>query len=256
MESKNLKELEATLEDFGFSKTQSSVYLNLLALGPSTAGPLVRKTKLHRQLVYSALEYLESEKFVSVVVKNNRKVFAPTRPEYLVEKEKERMRRMELSIPLLQSLVPKANSQFNVDVMRGKEEFKRKLFALVDSAARTDKIVRVIGDVRDVDVYEAIGSSYSEYKQYAKEKKVKKRLIAPKSSVTSLYKERFLKEVGSELRISDLSSMPTSTAVTSEVVVFDIFSDEVTSIMIWNQTIAKSFKNHFDTLWKAAERYK
>ncbi len=246
-------ELLETLQDFGFSVIHSKIYLNLLRLGPTTAGPLVKKVGLHRQLVYSGLEQLESRNFVTQGVRNNRKIFSACRPEILLQKEKERLRKLQLSIPKMQQLIPVSNSNLHVETLTGKEEFVRRIFTLVDSAARTDGIIRMIADVRDVDVYATLGPYYEEYKKYLRAKKVKKKLIAPASSISKAYEEGFKKEVGSELKISKTSiSSPIGICFTKEVLTFDIFSEDVVSVMIWNSTITKSFDSHFKTLWQAA----
>jgi len=250
-------DLLQVLQDFGLTLYQAKVYLVLLELGATTAGPIVRKVGFHRQLVYSALEILETNQMVFVSSRNNRKIFVAAKPEVLVEKQLERMRKVQLALPKLKKLSPKASDQVNVEVLAGKDGFLRRLFLLIDSAARTDKVLRVVADVRDVDVYGIIGDSYKDYYEYSRKNKVKKRLIAPNSSATNAYRDKLTKEVGSELRISNESlSIPTATAITSEVVVFDIFSEEVTSVLIWNQTLAKSYLKNFEILWKAATPWK
>ncbi len=250
-------ELLETIKGCGLNLMQSKVYLNLLNLGPSTAGPLVRKIGAHRQLVYSALDFLESQGLVSHTIKNNRKVFNPARPETLLEKESMRVHKLKLAMPKLQNLMSQGSSKLDVDVLKGKHDFIRRLFTLVDSAAKSDGIIRILADVRDVDVYAVIGDFYEEYKKYQKAKKVKKRLIAPESSITKEYHEKFVKEIGSVLRISKSAiSIPTAICFTKELVVFDIFSEDVVSLMIWNKTIAESFKSHFESLWKSAVPYK
>ena len=250
-------EILNVLQTFGFTLLQAKVYLNLLSLGTTTAGPLVKRVGAHRQLVYSALEFLESENFVSIVIKNNRKVFSAARPEILMERESLRMKSLQSAIPKLQKLIPQANSNVHIEALTGKEEFIRRLSSLVDSAARTDGVIRIIADVRDVDVYAVMGSAYQEYKRYQGEKNVKKYVIAPECSVTDSYHNRLVKEVGSSLRISlHTPTMPTSICFTSEVVCFDIFSEDVVTIMVWNPSVAKSFKAHFEVLWKTAVPFK
>lgn len=64
----------------------------------------MRRVKRHRQLVYNALATLEEQGFVSHAVRNGRKVFSAARPSTLLQRETERMRELELVVPLLQSL--------------------------------------------------------------------------------------------------------------------------------------------------------
>lgn len=252
----DLSELTA-LESFGFTRHQSRVFRELTALGPTTAGPLVKRVRLHRQFVYSALDELEEQGFVFHVMKNGRKVFSAARPETLLQRETERLRAIQLAVPILQKLSLKGGDPLHIEVLHGRDEFIRRLYTLIDSAARGDGIMRGIAAVRDVDVYAVIGEAYQDYVDYAKKLRIKKRFIAPATSASRSYQERLAKERGAELRVLPSGiSIPTSTFVTPELVVLDIFGPEVISIMIWNRTIAKGFMEHFAVLWKSAKRFK
>lgn len=246
-----------TLERFGFTAHESRVYVELLALGPTSAGPLVRRTGLHRQFVYSALEALEEQLFVSHVQRNNRKIFSATRPETLVTRELERLREIQLVVPKLQQLTKTGEDRLHVEVLTGKEEFLRRLFIMVDSAARCDRMMSIIGDVRDEDVYAVMGSTYHEYASYVKKHKVRKRLIAPLSSASRMYRERFVKEPRTELRVVDKSiSTPTATIITKELVAIDIFNGgNVVSLLIWSKSVARGFLEHFGVLWEVAKKW-
>lgn len=245
------------LESFGFSRHQARVFRELTALGPTTAGPLVKRVRLHRQFVYSALDELEEQGFVSHVIKNGRKVFSAARPETLLDRATERMRAIQLAVPILQKLSPKGDDPLHIEVQHGRDEFIRRLYTLLDSAARCDGIMRGIAAVRDVDVYAIIGEAYQDYVNYTKKLKVKKRIIAPATSASKGYQERLSREKGAELRVLPTGiSIPTSTFITPELVILDIFGSDVVSIMIWNRTIAKGFMDHFAVLWNSAKKFK
>ncbi len=244
----------SVLESIGFSRHQARVYRELVALGPSTAGPIVRRTRLHRQFIYSALDDLETQGFVSHVIRNGRKVFSAARPETLLRRETERLRDLERIVPVLKNLANSSHEALHVDVIRGRDQFIRRLMQVVDSAVRGDGIIRAIADVRDTDIYEVVGDRYKEYSRYCRAQKIRKRFIVPKTSASSEYQERLMRERGATVRVLDSGmSIPTATVITSELVVMDLFGSEVVSIMIWNRTIAKSFLEHFAVMWKSAQ---
>jgi sugar-specific transcriptional regulator TrmB len=247
----------SALESFGFSKRQARVYRDLLALGPSTAGPIVRKSGLHRQFVYSALAELEDLGFVSHALSRGRKVFGAARPDTLLHREAERMRELELVVPLLQSLAKTSHDELHVDVVKGREQFLRRLMQVVDSAARGDGIIRAIASVRDYDIYAVLGDSYHDYVRYCRSKRVKKRFIVPSAAISQAYERRLSRERGATIRVSDSGlALPTSTIITSELVAMDLFSHEIVSVMIWNKTIAKSFLEQFSAMWKGSAPYR
>lgn len=58
----------SALEDIGLTKAEITVYLSLLSLGTTTAGPIIRDAKLYPSIVYSALESLVTKGFVAFVM--------------------------------------------------------------------------------------------------------------------------------------------------------------------------------------------
>lgn len=257
VDKKYLENELVALEGVGFSRLEARVYTELLALGATTAGPLVRRIKRHRQLVYTALATLEEQGFVSHAVRNGRKVFSAARPSTLLQREAERMRELELVVPLLQSLATRSPDPLHVDILRGREQFIRRLMLVVDSAARTDGTIRAFAPVRDTEVYSLVGPDYDRYITYCQKKKVRKHFVIPSAAASSEYPRRLLKERGSTVRIVEAGlSLPTATIMTPELISLDLFGEEVVSIMIWNKTIAKSFLEHFAIMWRAATPYK
>lgn len=246
----------SALESFGFTKYQAKVYRELVALGPSTAGPIVRRTRLHRQFVYAALSELEELGFVSYATSRGRKVFSAARPETLLDREAERLRDLEKVVPILQGLAKSSQDTLHVDIIKGKEQFFRRLIQVVDSAARGDGVIRAIASVRDSDIYSVLGDRYLEYARYCRAKKVRKHFIIPSAAITREYQERLSRERGTIIKVLDSRiTSPTSTIITSELVTMDLFSQEVVSIMIWNKTIARSFLENFSVMWRSARKY-
>ena len=76
--------VEDLLEKSGFTRNQAKVYLVLLASGISPAKNIIRKTGLHRQLVYDALEGLARDGLVGFVVQANRRYFRAADPKAIL----------------------------------------------------------------------------------------------------------------------------------------------------------------------------
>ncbi len=73
------------LTELGLSKNEAKVYLALLELGPTTTGPLIKKSKLYRVMVYDTLEHLLQKGLVNYSLQRNRKVFQAESPQQIVE---------------------------------------------------------------------------------------------------------------------------------------------------------------------------
>lgn len=83
---------DAILQNAGLSKNEVKVYIELLAQGESTSGPLIRNTSLNSSKVYESLMRLQKKGLVSYVKKTNKKYFQAANPErllgYIEEKKK------------------------------------------------------------------------------------------------------------------------------------------------------------------------
>ncbi|MBI5390633.1 hypothetical protein HZB02_04035 [Candidatus Woesearchaeota archaeon] len=75
----------ALLEQIGLTKNETKVYLALLTLGSTSAGPLIKNVGMHRAAVYDVLDLLTDKGLVSYVIKANRKYFEAQDPDRLLE---------------------------------------------------------------------------------------------------------------------------------------------------------------------------
>lgn len=57
-ENMSIKDLEKQLQKLGFSDNEAKVYLALLEIGFTTTGAVIKKTGLHRNIVYETLDKL------------------------------------------------------------------------------------------------------------------------------------------------------------------------------------------------------
>ncbi|MBU1270375.1 MAG: helix-turn-helix domain-containing protein [Nanoarchaeota archaeon] len=80
------------LEDLGLSEAEAKVYLALLETGSTLAGPIIKKTGLHRGTTYQILQRLIEKGLVSYVIKAGKRYFEATDPNRFLAilKEKER----------------------------------------------------------------------------------------------------------------------------------------------------------------------
>lgn len=83
--------IENQLKQLGFNKNESKVYLALFDLGKCKAGQIIEQTKLHRNLVYTALDELVSKNLVSKMEKGKIAIFELNDPEVLSELMEEKL---------------------------------------------------------------------------------------------------------------------------------------------------------------------
>ncbi len=247
--------IQKSLEELGLNKNESTVYLGLLPLGRVTAGPLVRNTKLHRQIVYQSLERLKEIGLVTVVLKQRRQHFQACSPRNLTAFVERKSEIADKLLPILLALQAKSNDRLEVRVLNGQKGFFDNLQGIIESAARTDKAIRIIGGAKDSDFYAVLGDLYDDYIRLLRKYGVKKQLIAPEN-FSKEFKKKFVNEKGSVLRTlaSGLSS-PTYTRITPEMVSIEIYSEEPTVIQIYNKATARGYLDHFELLWNQSKPY-
>ncbi|PIR04518.1 MAG: hypothetical protein COV59_00110 [Candidatus Magasanikbacteria bacterium CG11_big_fil_rev_8_21_14_0_20_39_34] len=242
----------SALKSFDLSENEAKVYTTVLSLGLTNVGPIVEKSKLHRQSVYVALEKLKDIGLMSEVTKNNRKHFEASSPQKIVRQMEEKCRKAKEILPTLLKLEAEAKEKFETRVLYGKNEFFENLKEISESAARTDKVMRILGGARDTDFYKFLGKNYKSYIALLKKLGVVKYAIGP-SDYTDEFKIKFIHEEGNKLKTMDVGlTTPTYTRITPEMVSVEIYGPDVTIIQMKNKVIAKSYCEHFNLLWEQA----
>ena len=97
--------LNQKLESLGLHKNEITIYLALFELGQSRAANIIEHTKLHRNLVYTALEELTRKKLVTKMEKGKVYVFEANDPSVIKENLAEKMETAESAIDELRALL-------------------------------------------------------------------------------------------------------------------------------------------------------
>ncbi len=115
--------MDKLLQQLGFSKNEITVYLALFDLGKCKAGELIEYTKLHRNLVYTALEEFVQRGLVTKTEVNGVATFSANDPNRLLE---EIDQKRELAEQFAEEIKKKQEeSPREVTVYEGLEGLKR-----------------------------------------------------------------------------------------------------------------------------------
>ncbi len=249
---KYMKLLE-NLISLGLSKNEASIYLALLENGLTQAGPLVKTTKLHRMLVYEALDRLSDAGLISIVHKKNIKLFQASDPSTFIEKSRQLHDLASALVPELRKKQKNADT-VTVRTLVGQEGFITNLQEVIESAARQkNKTMAIIGGARDSDFYETIGDWYDSYLNLLRKHQVKKLLLAPES-YSEIFNKKFAQEDATELcTLPHGLSSPTYTRITEEMVTIELYQPHITIIQIRNKAVARGYLDSFELLWKSAQ---
>lgn len=246
--------LQESLTALGLTKHEIAIYRMLLEIGSTQAGPLVKKTRLHRMFVYNALDSLTDKGLVSITHKKRIKIFQANDPDILLTNAEKVRTIAQEAIPQLRKLQQQKGNLVNVQTFTGHQGLQTALTLVIESAAKhTPREILILGGASAEEFYYGVADWYPKYAELLKQHRVKKKLLAP--STTTKGFEPFRKEKNTKLRViaRGLSS-PTYTRITPDLVSIEIYRPQIVVIQIHNPAIATSYSDSFNLLWKAGTK--
>ncbi|OGH81177.1 MAG: hypothetical protein A3I29_04390 [Candidatus Magasanikbacteria bacterium RIFCSPLOWO2_02_FULL_44_11] len=99
----NTKEL---LQQIGLSDKEAQIFITTHELGLGTAYEIAKRSKIKRTTTYAVLDQLEQKKFVSSVVKKDKKIYIPLQPQALIDRATEKISEAKQQETYLHQLVP------------------------------------------------------------------------------------------------------------------------------------------------------
>jgi len=242
--------LQKLLEQLNIPEREAQVYIALLTLGLTGVGPIVTKTKLHRMLVYQSLEKLKDMSMASMVMKNGRQHWLATNPSVILDRVKKQEEIAKTAVAELERLRQRSMDDIHVQILYGRQGLLDNLQASIESAGRTDKLIRIIGGADDKRFYDLLGDWYKTYLALQKQHGVAKHLIAPENH-SEHFRKHYASEPGNQFRFMSVGlSNPTFTRITSEMVSIEVYGQEPIIIQIRNKTIAEAYLQSFQLLWQ------
>lgn len=181
-------------------------------------------------------------------------MFQASDPSVLLEQTKRLTGLAHMLVPELRH-IQKNVDPVEIRTLVGREGYITNLTEVVESAARQkDHLMCIIGGGRDIDFYDIIGDWYPSYVMLLQKTKVRKRLLAP-APFSKVFKQKFAKEKNTELcTLPHGLSSPTYTRITHEMVTIEMLTPSVVIIQIRNKTVARSYLDAFNLLWRQLHR--
>jgi len=247
------------LERLGLTKHEAKIYLALLELGSTNAGPIIAKTKLHRQIVYSALENLIDKGLVTFVVEKNRRYFQATEPEqfkeWFKEEEKEidvRRKEFERLLPELLAKKPVKGKEQEVCIYRGNKGLKTVLDYILKATKKEINILAVS--------YRKVGPGLDKYYKYyfpkflkgLANKKIKIRFIFPEGT------RKIRGEIVAKLPFVQVKYIPDEYATPIGIQIYSghvslmAFQPIPLAIRISSKEVFDAMRSYFEALWRTA----
>lgn len=138
--------------------------------------------------------------------------------------------------------------QQRFETYQGTESYLAHEFELLKKAPTGSELL-VIGGTGD-DFFQAMGKNFLEYEKLRAEKRISVRYIGSEGQKKELLRALNERELFDYRILPGLFTGMVNTNIWPGVIGFNIYGSPVTAFLIENQTIAGSYKQFFETLWK------
>jgi HTH-type transcriptional regulator, sugar sensing transcriptional regulator len=244
-------------KQIGFTDGETKVYLALLKLGSTTAGPLTHKSRVSRSKVYEILEKLMEKGLVSFIIKEKTKYFQAAEPskiqDYLEKKEKEFQKQKQE----FDKILPQLELQQKME----KTEKMAQIFTGFKGIQTVHQ--HLFSRLKKGEEYVYIGiPSLQEEKYVIYWDRMHLRRIKAGINCKLLFNqgtdkkhlEKRNKQKGCEARYMSIPiKTPAWIMVYKDTTAIGLPSDEEMAIEIVNQKVADSFKEYFQAFWKLSK---
>ena len=231
------------LEDIGLTNAEIKVYLALLELGTTTAGPILDKSQLQNSVVHMTLHKLVEKGFASFIIKGKTRHYQAADPKNILNFIEEKKRKFESLIP---ELLIRQNTQEKqeAEIYEGFNGLKNALYELISDSKKDDDYLFFSFYTKDAKTYDMINMFY---KEFAKERA--KRGIIVKGIAPMIIKETFKGRVDYERMVFVDFPTPTNISIFGNKILFTPWEDKQICFLVRSTQLAESFRQYFYSIW-------
>lgn len=248
----------SALKNIGLTDNEIKLYLALLQSGLSTAYDLSKKTGIYRVHVYDKLEQLMDKGLVTHVYKGAKKFFQATPPDkirqYLDEKKQAlnlQAQQVEQILPELEALSKLPKEDTHVEIFKGPEGLKYFLKHIITTLKDEKTKEVLITGIDDEKYQQTLPIFMQQYFRDLRKYRIKERVITVKKKNIFRFDQSTAPTTTYRF-ITEKQFNPTNTFIYSGKVVIVSWGTPVTAILIQNNEIAETYRNHFEYLWNSA----
>lgn len=236
-------------EDLGLKQAEIKVYITLLEVGSSSAGPILEKSGLQNSVVHRALNSLIEKGLISFILEGKRKLYQATDPENFHDFIEDKKRRFDEILPELKQKQQLPNKTTFGEIFKGKRGINQLYLTLLNSRG---KEYNTFGG--GIQVAEEVMTKTWWRNIHAKRiaKKIKSRQVFDETirkfgtelNKKSLTKIKFLPKEYAQLQ---------ETIIIGDCVGIAIFTENPYGILIKDRAVADGYRKQFEILWKKAK---
>ncbi|MFB6246492.1 MAG: helix-turn-helix domain-containing protein [Candidatus Pacearchaeota archaeon] len=235
------------------SKPERRLLVSLIELGESKAGRLSRRANIATSNLYPILESLIDKGLVNYKIKNNTRIFEPSKSKsierHYSKTEKELEKEKEELLEHISKAKSKQESQNeNYKYFEGINGVK-SMWDEINSLLDKNSTIKVHTGRREG--YDLLVGFYDQHQKIRKKKQAKEKMIFPKED-KNLAKKR-TKDKDVKIRFMELENSSEWGTIKDCFFIQYITSRNPKGFLIRDEMIAKTFEQVFDKLWDNAE---
>ncbi|PIN75112.1 hypothetical protein COV18_05155 [Candidatus Woesearchaeota archaeon CG10_big_fil_rev_8_21_14_0_10_37_12] len=237
-------------KELGFTEREAKVYLALIELGSSTAGPIAARSGLQHAKVYETLQRLIEKGLVHYIVISKTKHFKAAPPKDILGLLDDRKRRFKEILSELELKEKYAKDQQIAVVHEGFKAFKALFDRLADELKKGDWYY--VFPFKEGYKTKAIPAFFRTFHKKLEEKKVVDKVLSNrevKKEVLSTYKDN--KNI--KIKFTDFN-VPIGIVIIKGKVIQVTWEDKPTAIEIVSAQIYKQYKIFFEDMWEKASK--
>jgi sugar-specific transcriptional regulator TrmB len=243
-------EIKDTLEKIGLRPAEIEVYINLLKLGETKVGEIVKISKISSSNVNDALNSLHKRGIIGFVVKNNLRHYYPIEVDslnLLIEKQEEKINQNKIdlskAIPELKAIKRieelKQNAQIFTGITGVKSAFN-ELFKIIYKNQEYKFFYKY--DKLNVDIVDKFFAKM-DIEDYYKN-------IPTKGLFTNEYKKYF-KQRHNKIKAKFTNNpIPSSINIYGDKTLILSWTENPIAILIQSKEITQNFEELFDAIWE------
>jgi sugar-specific transcriptional regulator TrmB len=239
------------LENVGFSKAESTIYLALLELGSCTTGKIISKTNLRSSTIYHCIETLLSKGIISYIMKGKIKYFQAENPEILIKILKDKEEEVNTIIPLLKSKQSKTLKKNSAKIYIGLNGLKTAFEDILSTLKKGDTYY-FFQLSKQVISNDKINLFFRNYHLKRAEKGINVKGIAT-NDCKEVISDIFKNILNSEIRYVT-EFLPNGVIIYKDKLIILDGEKEILAVVIESNSIFESYKNFFEDKWKIAKK--
>jgi sugar-specific transcriptional regulator TrmB len=231
------------LEDLGFTNAEIKVYLSLLELGNSTAGPVIEKSGLQSSVVHMTLNNLVEKGFISFVKEGQRNHYQASNPKNILDYIEDKKKEYERLLPKLLSKQDHAQLPSEITAFRGIKGIRELLYELLEAGGKEH---HTFGSPKESLM---MGETFwINYHKKRVTKSIKAKLLFNNSLKEWALKNKHAK---AEYRFTSQGFEPlTETIIRNDKIGIILWIEKPLGTLIHNKLAAESYDRFWEVLWK------